>query len=79
MEEAKSDIKQVKIDGSLGEGGGQMLRNSLALSSLFMKPLKMEKIRAKRDNPGINRQLQTGLYVMKNITKAKVEGDTVKS
>lgn len=38
-----------------------MLRNSLALSSIFMKTVKLEKIRAARPNPGINRQLQTGV------------------
>ena len=54
-----------------------MLRNSLALSSLFMKPLKMEKIRAKRDNPGINRQLQTGVSIYFNLLdlpKSLLEG-----
>src|SRR5437763_16643440 len=43
----------ITIDGSQGEGGGQILRSSLALSMLSGQPFRIEKIRANRDNPGL--------------------------
>jgi len=46
----------VIVDGSRGEGGGQVLRTSLALASLTGKRLRIEKIRAGRPNPGLARQ-----------------------
>jgi RNA 3'-terminal phosphate cyclase (ATP) len=44
------------IDGSLGEGGGQILRTSLALSLVTQTPVRIEKIRARRSRPGLLRQ-----------------------
>ena len=46
---------EVRIDGSQGEGGGQMLRTSLALSAAYGKPFELLNIRAKRDQPGLKR------------------------
>ena len=46
----------VEIDGSRGEGGGQILRTSLALSMITGKPLRMRRIRAGRAKPGLQRQ-----------------------
>ena len=43
------------IDGSEGEGGGQVLRSSLALSICQGKPFKIDNIRAKRKKPGLLR------------------------
>ena len=42
----------LKIDGSVGEGGGQILRTSLALSALTGQPFTIQNIRAKRKKPG---------------------------
>ncbi|MEG0974809.1 MAG: RNA 3'-terminal phosphate cyclase [Comamonas sp.] len=50
------EVATVEIDGSLGEGGGQMLRTALALSVITGKPLHMHSIRAKRPKPGLMRQ-----------------------
>ena len=44
------------IDGSAGEGGGQILRSSLALSLVTGKSFVIEKIRANRKKPGLMRQ-----------------------
>ncbi|NUQ39039.1 MAG: RNA 3'-phosphate cyclase, partial [Caldilineales bacterium] len=46
----------VQIDGSLGEGGGQVLRSSLTLSLLTGRPLRIERIRAGRKRPGLAAQ-----------------------
>ena len=55
----------IEIDGSLHEGGGQMIRSSLALSLLFKKEFRMVNIRKNRPNPGINNQLR---YVFSAFT-----------
>ena len=49
----------VEIDGSLHEGGGQMIRSSLALSQILGKGFRMHSIRKNRPNPGINNQLRS--------------------
>ena len=46
----------ITIDGSEGEGGGQILRTSLALSALTGTPVHIERIRARRPKPGLQRQ-----------------------
>jgi RNA 3'-terminal phosphate cyclase len=49
----KGETGLILIDGAIGEGGGQVLRTSLALSVLLLKPFEMINIRANRPNPGI--------------------------
>ena len=51
--------EKVVIDGSQGEGGGQMLRTSLSLSAAYGKPFEMLNIRANREKPGLKRQHHT--------------------
>jgi RNA 3'-phosphate cyclase len=46
----------VDLDGSFGEGGGQILRTSLALSLITKKPFHLRNIRAKRPKPGLQPQ-----------------------
>ena len=69
----------ITIDGSQGEGGGQMLRTSLALSAAYGKPFEMQNIRAKRDKPGLKRQHLTCVRAIAQICGAQVEGDEVGS
>lgn len=69
----------LKIDGSYGEGGGQILRTALAASALLQKPFEITNIRAGRKKPGLEAQHLTGVRAVQEITDAKVEGDTLHS
>ena len=51
----------IVIDGSQGEGGGQVLRTALALSIVTGQPFRIEKIRAGRKTPGLMRQHVTAV------------------
>jgi RNA 3'-terminal phosphate cyclase (ATP) len=62
------------LDGSAGEGGGQILRSALALSLLTGTPFRIEKIRARRAKPGLLRQHLTAVQAAARIGGAEVEG-----
>lgn len=66
--------EMIVIDGSYGEGGGQILRTSLALSLLTGQPFRIEKIRAGRKNPGLLRQHLTSVNAAEQIGQAEVIG-----
>jgi RNA 3'-terminal phosphate cyclase (ATP) len=69
----------VEIDGSRGEGGGQILRTSLALSMITGRPLRMTQIRAGRAKPGLRRQHLTCVQAAARLCGARVTGDRVGS
>ena len=70
----------IDIDGSFGEGGGQILRSSLALSLLTGQPFKLRKIRANRQpKPGLRPQHLMSVRAAAKIGGAKVTGDAVGS
>ncbi len=62
------------IDGSYGEGGGQILRNALALSMLAGQGMRMTNIRANRKNPGLRPQHLTAVKGAGLISNAEIEG-----
>lgn len=62
------------INGSLGEGGGQVLRTSLALSAVTGTPVRIESIRAKRSRPGLLRQHLTAARAIAEVCSARVRG-----
>lgn len=64
----------VTIDGSQGEGGGQILRSSLALSLVTGRPFTITNIRAGRKNPGLMRQHLTAVQAAAKVGGAKVKG-----
>ena len=69
----------IRIDGSLGEGGGQILRTSLSLSLVTGKPFRIENIRAGRERPGLLRQHLTAVLAAGEVGGAEVEGATLGS
>jgi RNA 3'-terminal phosphate cyclase (ATP) len=69
----------ISIDGSFGEGGGQILRSSLALSLVTGQPFRVERIRAGRKKPGLMRQHLTAVKAAKEISNAEVTGDHIGS
>ena len=73
------NTKILHIDGSQGEGGGQVLRTSLALSLITQMPICIENIRAKRAKPGLLRQHLTAVRAASEIGNAIVEGDAIRS
>jgi RNA 3'-terminal phosphate cyclase (ATP) len=74
------DIRaMIEIDGSFGEGGGQILRTALALSVIFERPLTLHHIRAKRKNPGLGHQHLMAVNALARISGAKVEGNRIGS
>lgn len=69
----------IEIDGSLGEGGGQILRTTLTLSVLYGKPVRISKIRAGRPKPGLMRQHLVCVHAAQKVCNAQVKGDYLKS
>ncbi|MBI4415496.1 MAG: RNA 3'-phosphate cyclase, partial [Euryarchaeota archaeon] len=62
------------IDGSYGEGGGQILRMSIALSAITGTPVRVEDIRAGRPSPGLAAQHVTAMRAVASLCNAEVEG-----
>src|SRR5580692_13206499 len=78
--EARRDVKvMIRIGGSFGEGGGQILRTSLSLSLATGKAFRIEKVRAKRERPGLLRQHLTAVLAAAEIGRAEVEGASLLS
>jgi len=69
----------VEIDGSIGEGGGQILRTSLTLASILGKPVRIVKIRAGRREPGLRPQHLQALLAASSISRGTVNGANVGS
>lgn len=69
----------IELDGSEGEGGGQVLRTALSLSMATGQPVRVDRVRAGRSNPGLRRQHRTAVRAAAELTAAEVEGDTLGS
>src|SRR5580658_774884 len=67
------------IDGSFGEGGGQVLRSALALSLVTETPVRITKIRARRERPGLQRQHLTAVRAAAAVGRAEVTGAAIGS
>lgn len=69
----------LEIDGSQGEGGGQILRTALALSVITGQAFRIKNIRARRKSPGLMRQHLTAVKAAVAISSAEAEGASVGS
>ena len=64
----------MKIDGSFGEGGGQILRTSLVLSTILQQPVEIQNIRAGRKKPGLRPQHLMCVKALSTVTSAHMKG-----
>ncbi len=78
MVNARNDTG-LRIDGSYGEGGGQILRTALALSCALGRPIEIDNIRKARRKPGLQPQHLTALKAAATICNAHVEGAVLSS
>lgn len=69
----------LELDGSQGEGGGQILRSALSLSMWLGRPFRIERIRAGRAKPGLMRQHLTCIRAAEAVCGADVEGAEIGS
>ena len=65
----------IEIDGSIGEGGGQILRISCALSALTKKPCRIFNIRKNRPKPGLATQHLLSIRALAQLSEGNLEGD----
>jgi RNA 3'-terminal phosphate cyclase (ATP) len=71
--------EHIHIDGSQGEGGGQIVRSSLVLSLVTGRPFTIDNLRDRREKPGLARQHLTAVRAAAEVGGAEVEGDEVGS
>ncbi|MCL2745353.1 MAG: RNA 3'-terminal phosphate cyclase, partial [Planctomycetaceae bacterium] len=70
-------MTHIHIDGSQGEGGGQVLRSSLALSLVTGIPFTIDNIRAKRVKPGLRQQHLTAVRAAAEVGGCNVDNTKV--
>ncbi len=69
----------IEVDGSIGEGGGAVLRTALALSAVSQNPIHIYNIRAKRTKPGLQPQHLRGVEALTKLAKARIDGSRLNS
>lgn len=75
----RSGRQMIVVDGSHGEGGGQILRTALTLAALTQRPTRIENIRAGRGRPGLRSQHLTAVRAAAAVSGAELEGDELGS
>lgn len=69
----------IEIDGSSGEGGGQVIRTALSLSAITGREIRITNIRAKRPNPGLAPQHLAAARAVRSISRGVLEGAEIGS
>jgi RNA 3'-phosphate cyclase len=69
----------IEIDGSFGEGGGQILRTATALAAVLKTPCRVFNIRKGREKPGLQTQHLLGLRALAELCNGRLEGDYLNS
>ncbi len=69
----------IEIDGSFGEGGGQVIRTAMTLSAITQKEVKIMNIRAGRPNPGLQAQHLMACKAVRNICRGTLNGAEIGS
>ena len=72
-------MELLEIDGSYGEGGGQILRTAVAFSIILGRPVRVTKVRAGRNNPGLRPQHASALKILRDVCSGRLEGGEVGS
>eukprot|EP00297_Palpitomonas_bilix_P013446 CAMPEP_0113907416 /NCGR_PEP_ID=MMETSP0780_2-20120614/25469_1 /TAXON_ID=652834 /ORGANISM="Palpitomonas bilix" /LENGTH=359 /DNA_ID=CAMNT_0000902481 /DNA_START=192 /DNA_END=1267 /DNA_ORIENTATION=- /assembly_acc=CAM_ASM_000599 len=67
------------VDGSYLEGGGQIVRQSLAVAAILKRNVRIEKVRAGRPNPGLQRQHLAGAKAVAELCGGRLDGAELKS
>ncbi len=69
------DQGMIQIDGSMGEGGGQVFRTAISFAALLKRGVQIKNIRKNRKKPGLGIQHLTALRAMVKVTEGEVRGD----
>jgi len=64
----------IEVDGSTGEGGGQLLRTAVALSAITGRRLRIVRIRARRERPGLAAQHLAAVRAVGTLCDARIDG-----
>jgi RNA 3'-terminal phosphate cyclase (ATP) len=72
-------LGSIELDGSAGEGGGQVLRTSLALAAITGRAIRIDRVRARRAKPGLQRQHLTCVLAAAEVCGGEVRGASVGS
>jgi RNA 3'-terminal phosphate cyclase (ATP) len=72
-------VTEIELDGSEGEGGGQILRTALSLAAITGQPFRLTRIRANRSKPGLRRQHLACVLAAAELARADTEGAEVGS
>ncbi len=72
-------MELLEVDGSYGEGGGQILRTAVAFSIILGRPVRVSRVRAGRNNPGLRQQHASSLKILREACGGRLEGAEIGS